>query len=418
MLEHEFRVPLDHGAPQRGELSVFAREVVAPGSAATDRPWLVFLQGGPGFESPRPPSKGGWLERAVSDYRVLLLDQRGTGRSSRVCARSLGRLDSPAEQAEYLSHFRADSIVRDAELLRRELVGPEGRWSVLGQSFGGFCAVHYLSTFPESLREVYITGGLPPLMQPAEAVYRATYPRVLDRNRRFYERYPRDVQRAWRIVDCLEAREVSLPGGGRLSPRRFQQLGMAFGQSGGFEQVHYLIEDAFVTSREGPELSFAFLSAVERAQPFDANPLYAVLHEACYAQQAATAWAAERVRGEHPELDPTANERVFFTGEMVYPWMFKEYEQLRSFEEAAHLLAEREDWPLLYDAERLAQNEVPCVATVYDDDMYVERTFSMETARAIAGMRTWVTNEFEHNGLRSEGETILGRMIEMMRGER
>ena len=76
------------------------------------------------------------------------------------------------------------------------------------------------------------------------------------------------------------------------------------------------------------------------------------------------------------------------------------------------------EWPRLYDLERLAQNEVPCVATVYEDDMYVERSFSLETARAIGGLRVWITNEYEHNGLRAEGERILDRMIEMIRGER
>jgi hypothetical protein len=47
---------------------------------------------------------------------------------------------------------RADSIVRDAELVRKSLVPKDnydGRWSVLGQSFGGFCVVTYLSIAPE-----------------------------------------------------------------------------------------------------------------------------------------------------------------------------------------------------------------------------------------------------------------------------
>ena len=51
-------------------------------------------------------------------------------------------------------------------------------WSVLGQSFGGFCAVTYLSRAPEGLREALITGGLPGLDTCADDVYRATYPLV------------------------------------------------------------------------------------------------------------------------------------------------------------------------------------------------------------------------------------------------
>jgi pimeloyl-ACP methyl ester carboxylesterase len=160
LTEHEFEVPVDHGQPDSRKLTVFAREVVAPGRERDDPPWLVFFQGGPGFEAVRPPKPGNssWLERALEDYRVLLLDQRGTGRSSPV-----GELESmsPAEQADHLAQFRADAIVRDAELIRREL--RVERWSVLGQSFGGFCVTRYLSAAPDGLAEAFVTGGLPPL---------------------------------------------------------------------------------------------------------------------------------------------------------------------------------------------------------------------------------------------------------------
>lgn len=49
-------------------------------------------------------------------------------------------------------HRRADSIVRDAEIVRKALVPRDnhgGRWSLLGQSFGGFCCMTYLSIAPE-----------------------------------------------------------------------------------------------------------------------------------------------------------------------------------------------------------------------------------------------------------------------------
>jgi hypothetical protein len=49
--------------------------------------------------------------------------------------------------------------------------------------------------------------------------------------------------------------------------------------------------------------------------------------------------------------------------------------------------------------------------------MYVERAFSEETAAIIPGCRTWVTNEYEHNGLRAAGDAVLGRLIAMARGE-
>ena len=116
-LEHFFRVPLDHADPTLGERERFAREVRAPGAGASDRPWLVFLQGGPGFESPRPLGTGGWIGRAVERYRVLLLDQRGTGRSTAQLGENVAQLEGEA-QADHLARFRADSIVRDLERVR------------------------------------------------------------------------------------------------------------------------------------------------------------------------------------------------------------------------------------------------------------------------------------------------------------
>ncbi len=42
----------------------------------------------------------------MQHFRVLLLDQRGTGRSSAVTVATLTRRGRPQQQAEYLTHFR------------------------------------------------------------------------------------------------------------------------------------------------------------------------------------------------------------------------------------------------------------------------------------------------------------------------
>ncbi|HTX11248.1 MAG TPA: alpha/beta fold hydrolase [Solirubrobacteraceae bacterium] len=398
-IEHTFDVPLDHGDPAGERIAVFARELAAP--EGRDRPFLVYLQGGPGFEAVRPtrrPDSPAWVDRALKEYRVLMLDQRGTGRSSPVGTLP-GR--TPAEQAEYLAHFRADSIVRDAEWIRREL-GAE-RWSVLGQSFGGMCVVTYLSQAPEGLREAFITGGLPALGPRIDEVYARTYEIVLERNRRYYERYPADRERVLRLHEVIEADGVRLPSGDRLTWRRFRQIGRSLGMSDGAEQLHYLLEL--------PPDSPAFAHDVEAAAPFVRNPLYAVLHEASWADGGVTRWSADRM------LPPTFDAPDLLTGEHVYPWMFEDYSGLASLGEAAQLLAERE-WPRLYDAEVLRANEVPAAAAIYAQDMYVERAFSEETAALIGGLRPWVTSEYEHNGLRADGERVLGRLIELTRGPR
>ena len=133
---------------------------------------------------------------------------------------------SPQAQADYVSHFRADNIVRDAEAIRKQLIGDK-QWSILGQSFGGFCALRYLSAAPEALKEVLITGGIPSLTATADDVYRATYPRVIAKNARYYARYPGDVSRVRDIVQYLSDNNITMPGGGRCTPQRFLQLGMA-----------------------------------------------------------------------------------------------------------------------------------------------------------------------------------------------
>lgn len=86
--------------------------------------------------------------------------------SSTVTARTLATEGGPAQQAALLKHFRADSIgrrtlfevvgcttdtgaVQDCEAIRKTLTAdfPEEKkkWSIMGQSFGGFCCVNYLS---------------------------------------------------------------------------------------------------------------------------------------------------------------------------------------------------------------------------------------------------------------------------------
>jgi pimeloyl-ACP methyl ester carboxylesterase len=413
LTDHVFTVPLDHDRPDGEQIEIFGREVAAPDAGPL--PWLVFLQGGPGFGAPRPHGRESWLGRALADYRVLLLDQRGTGRSSPATRQTLARFGSAAAQAAYLAHFRADAIVRDAELVRLALAGGEP-WSVLGQSFGGFCAVSYLSLAPAGLREAFITGGLPGLASTCDDLYRITYGKVAARVRDHYRRYPGDAGQAQRVARHLRDHQVVLPGGGQLTVEWFQTLGQLLGQSTGSDELHYLLEDPFA----GGELSDAFLHAVLPRLTFAAAPLYAVLHEACYAQGAATRWAAHRVRAEFADFDPAAavagDAPLLFTGEMMYPWLFELDPPLRPLRDAAEELAARTDWPALYDPARLAANQVPVAAAVYFHDMYVPAELSVPTSQAIGGLRAWVTSEYEHDGLRVSDGAVLDHLIGMVRG--
>ena len=396
LTEREHTLPLVHGASDGRTITLFTREIAAP--EGEDKPYLLFLQGGPGHEATRPTSPpSGWMKRALEDYRILLLDQRGTGRSSPVGSDIPG--ETPEEQAEYLTHFRADSIVRDAELIRAEL-GVD-RWSVLGQSFGGFTTMAYLSIAPEALAEAFITGGLSPIGRKVDDVYRATYARLSEKNRAYFERYPGDRQRARDIFQRLDDEDIRLPSGDRLTARRFRQLGLWLGDSAGFEHLHHVLELPFASS--------AFLHDVENAVRFGRNPIYATLHESSYADGEATRWSASRL------LPDEVAEQGYFTAEHVFPWMWEDYSGLHGHRAAAGLLAEH-PWPRLYDGDRLTHNEVPAAATIYVNDLYVERAFAEETGATIRGLRLWITDEFEHNGLRADGERVLGRLIDLVRG--
>ncbi|MCL4161034.1 UNVERIFIED_CONTAM: hypothetical protein GTU68_015369, partial [Idotea baltica] len=380
--EHEFEVPLDHQDPGGAQITVFAREVITPDSVGEDLPWLLFLQGGPGFPAGRPMGNHGWLERATSEFRVLLLDQRGTGRSTPVTHESLARFATPEEQAEYLAHFRSDSIVSDAECIRKELAGADAKWTLLGQSYGGFCSIQYLSQAPEGLEAALITGGVPGIDTPIEGIYERTFAKMADKNRAYYERYPRDVQRVHDIAAYITEHDVRLPGGDKLTVERLQSLGGAHGMSDGYETLHYLLDEAFVEGPEGRQLGYAFLRGVENRTSFDTNPIYAILHEPIYSQGPATNWCAARMHGDFPEFGPTASP-LFFTAEMIYPWMFQQSAVLSNIAEAAEILAQKADWPQLYDVDVLAKNTVPVAAAVYHDDAYVPVELSLETARRI-----------------------------------
>lgn len=411
--EHRIEVPVDWDDPHRfGAIEVFAREIVDPVRAGEDLPLLLFLQGGPGGAGPRPMPAGGWWLTALRTHRVVLLDQRGTGRSSRVDGRVISGFDDAATAADYLSCFRQDSIVLDAEHLRRTVFGGR-RWSTLGQSYGGFLTLAYLSRHAHALDACYVTGGLPGVDATAEEVYARTYPRQLARCSELARTFPGDVQVLDRVADEVADGGVRLPDGSALSVQRLQMLGMPLGMSTGVDDLHWLLDTAL--DADG-RVSAAFAAEVAHRTSFDSNPLYAVLQEVIYHQgRRAGGWAAAAEQAQHPEYAP--DERPLqLTGEAILPFMYDEIPALRPFKGVAEELASRTHWPRLYDPEVLAANEVPVAAVQYFDDPYVDLDLALGTAAGMGNTQVWVTNEYLHDGLRVHGDTILPRLIDLAGG--
>ncbi|GAB2230909.1 hypothetical protein Droror1_Dr00015206 [Drosera rotundifolia] len=430
--DHRFRVPLDYDASEGRVISVFAREVVAAGREDDELPYLLYLQGGPGFESPRPTESSGWICKACEGHRLVLLDQRGTGLSTPLTPSSMLQIESAEDLARYLEHFRADNIVNDAEFIRERMVPDAGKWTVLGQSYGGFCGVTYLSFAPQGLKQVLLTGGIPPIGNgcTADSVYRECIGQVVRQNEKYYERFPQDISIVVEIVNYLASCEeggIRLPSGGILTPRGLQSIGLSgLGSSTGFERLHYMLEGAWdpvIEPRAQKQLSYYFLSMFERWSDVDTNPLYALLHESIYCQGASSRWSAHRVRSEHEHIFDAIKAAkegrlVFFTGEMIFPWMFDEIPALRRFKDAANILAEKEDWPPLYDVTTLKKNKVPVAAAVYYEDMFVNFKLVQETASQIAGIRLWITNEYMHSGLRDGGSHVFDHLMGMLNGKK
>ena len=104
---------------------------------------VVVLAGGPGFGA-------GYMQPVVNmvakDHTVVLLEQRGTGRS-------LPAVETPATVNE-------DLVISDLEALRRKL-GYKS-WTVLGHSFGTFTALRYAIAHPSRVRALALLAVVPP----------------------------------------------------------------------------------------------------------------------------------------------------------------------------------------------------------------------------------------------------------------
>ena len=274
--------------------------------------------------------------------------------------------------------------------------------------------MNYLSQFPESLTEVFTIGGLPPLVEHPDVVYKKLLEKVYERNLAYYHKYPEDVHRVKDIIRHISKEAVILPAGGKLSILRLRQLGMLFGYHGGLDDVHDLI------CRLASDLNhFGFftrptLAAFADFTPFDNAPLYALMHEPLYARGSASKWSADRILSQDSrfvKVSLDGPEPVLFTGEMIFQDMFNDFDELTPLKRTANILAFDSDWPELYDEARLAKNEVPVYSVTYIHDMYVHYDLALDTASKIRNCKNFVSNILYHNAMTSKRDEVMKQLF-------
>ncbi|KOS18824.1 Proline iminopeptidase [Escovopsis weberi] len=467
-----FQVPLDYSNPSAGSLTLFARSVTkhetpifAPEEPAPPRPFLVYLEGGPGFGNREPQDHPLTRPALARGYQVLFLDHRGVGLSTPVSAEMLARLPGGTGpravqvQAGYLELMRQDSTVRDCEAVRKALTlgwpDHKARWSIFGQSYGGFVALSYLSLHPHGLREVFLTGGLAPVGRGPDAVYAATFRRTAERNLAYWAKFPEDARVLAQVAAHVRAaggdRGLPLPAGGFLTVPRLLTMGIRLGYHGGVDHLHGVLLQLKASLDQHGFLSRASLALVEAVIPFDTNPIYALLHEAIYCDGPGVAsnWSAYRVgqsldpfRWLRPSSSssscssfstpssapaaapapapapasaphPLDQNPVFFSGEMIFPFFFDTWPELIPLKPVAERLAAKSDWPPLYDQDQLRRNQVPVYAVSYIDDMFVDYGLARDTTRIIRGIKTFETNAMYHTALQARSDEVIAQLFNL-----
>lgn len=405
--EHTLEVPWDRENPSLGTLEVFARELYTDPAA----PALAYFQGGPG--NPGPRMMMGWIPEALQHYRVLLIDERGTGRSTRVDRRTEEFID-----AAHLSHLRPPDIAADAEALRLHL-GLD-TWDLLGNSFGGICVASYLSYFPEHIGRAMLTGSVPPFGVTPDEYNTAMFELLAQRVERFYAAVPWAEARVREVCHHLDTNEETLPSGERLTAERFRFVGVALGEEGGFDKLATLLEAPFYTAGGVRRLRTDFLVGVQSAVSVEANPMWAVVHEQIFGGlpggpvRWSAARVAEQVDGFSLDADPRSAEKFYPLGNAFFPFHFEQDPALRPFYEPVSQLAEKDDWRPSVDADRLRRNAVPTAALLYRDDMFIPFDFATARAAEIPNLVVTTHPTYQHDGMYLHGGELFRQVFDAL----
>ena len=169
-------VPLDPVAPDGPTIDLFVARIAALSAEPRPDP-LLLINGGPGGSTVDLYLQlRGAFEPARRDRDVILVDQRGTGRSAEGFAcdvpddlsldtagtEELNRvIDGCVAELDHDPRFYTTSVaVQDLERVRTAL-GIE-QWNIYGVSYGTRVAQHYLRRYPTRVRSLVLDGVVPP----------------------------------------------------------------------------------------------------------------------------------------------------------------------------------------------------------------------------------------------------------------
>lgn len=175
-------VPLDHGGEARGRLRL---NVAVQKTRSAPRGVVLFLTGGPGEAGVAYAGRvRSHLGRAFAGYRLVMLDQRGTGAAALDCPalqRAVGASDLTVPPpgavpacakriGQARRYFTTPETVADIELLRAAL--GVRRLTLDGVSYGTFTAEQYALTYPSRVARIVLDSVVP--QQGLDPLYRAS----------------------------------------------------------------------------------------------------------------------------------------------------------------------------------------------------------------------------------------------------
>jgi pimeloyl-ACP methyl ester carboxylesterase len=165
--------PLDHQKPSGKTIELFVTKIPST-AVAPSKHALTLINGGPGGSSVDLLVSFAPILQQVSQHMdIIVLDQRGTGRSTALDCENMSAdidpdtIDLALETKKCLDSlafspvsFTTSVAVRDLENLRIAM-GYE-QWNIYGTSYGTRVALHYLRRYEASVRSLTLDGVLPP----------------------------------------------------------------------------------------------------------------------------------------------------------------------------------------------------------------------------------------------------------------